>query len=111
MDYAALVVALVGIFYMLFVLNFSSVVEVSGFEDLKGLDLNEKVILEGFADGYRKAGSLDLIKVNGIDVVCECSLNYGGKRVAVEGYVDEYNGRRQIVVLRVYLDSLGQPIS
>jgi hypothetical protein len=70
-------------------------------EDLQSARDNEKVFLEGKVEGEKDFGDFRILKIKGIDIYCSCSESYLGKDVYVEGFVEEFNGKRQIRVLRI----------
>jgi len=94
------ILVIVGLMILLIFLNLN-VKDIKNYEDLKSLNINQKVSLEGFVSNERVAGSLKIFTINGIDVVCECSENYKGTEVRVVGLVSEFNSKRQVMVLEI----------
>ncbi len=76
---------------------------IESFEDMEDLEINSKVILEGFVEEEKNFGTFKILKINGIDVVCNCLGSYLEKEIVVEGVVSEYRGKKQIKVLSVKL--------
>ena len=62
---------------------------------------NEKVFLEGKVESERDFGDFKILNINGVDVYCSCSESYLGKEVYAEGFVDEFDGKKQVRVLKI----------
>tara|TARA_Y100000310_G_C20650710_1_gene799270 strand:- start:62 stop:370 length:309 start_codon:yes stop_codon:yes gene_type:complete len=72
-------------------------------EDIRNLEINTKVVLEGVVDGERLLGNFNILNINGIDVVCECRESYKGSEIIVEGVIEEYDNKKQVRVLEIKL--------
>ena len=98
----ALLIAVMGLFVLgLLMLNLKAV-EVGNEDDLKKLEVNTKVIVEGRVAEERVLYlGTKLLIINDLEVICECSESFKGRRIRVEGLVDEFNGKRQVRVLKI----------
>ncbi len=104
MKEVALCLSILGIFLLLFLLS-SEPKEIG---DLNNTLINQKVIIEGIVDKERTAGELVIMVINGIEVVCSCEESYMGKSVSLVGVVSEFNGKKQVKVLRIKEQALQQ---
>ncbi len=102
MKEVALLIAIVGMLVLgLLMLNLRAV-EVGDAEDLRGLEVNTKVIIEGRVAEERVLYlGTKLLMIDDLEVICECPEDFKGKMVKVEGLVDEFNGKRQVKALRI----------
>ena len=75
--------------------------EISGFEELEKLNINDKVSFNGVVEKVRDFGDFKIIKIKGIDVVCDCKDDFTGKEIEIIGKVEEYNGKKQVRALRI----------
>ena len=98
------ILAVVGIAVLLSMLDVGSR-EIKGVDDLDNFEINQKVSLRGEIEDVRDFGSFKIFKVDGIDVVLKLSGSARdfriGKIVEIRGLVNEYNGKRQIDVLKI----------
>ena len=90
--------AIVGIFLLLGIMLFSPVREVSSLADTR---VNEKVVIQGVVEEERITESLNIMKVNGMEVVCSCTGSFKGRNVMVYGLVGEFNKKKQVRVLKI----------
>ena len=97
MKEVALCLSIVGIFILLFLLS-SEPVEIKSLNETL---INQKVIIEGIVEKERTAGELNIMQISDIEVVCSCKESYLGKSVSLVGVVSEFNGKRQVKVLRI----------
>jgi DNA/RNA endonuclease YhcR with UshA esterase domain len=74
---------------------------IMGQEDIDSLDLNSKVVLSGKVESERDFDGFKVMRVNGVDVVCNCEGFYLGKEVEVKGIVDEFEGKKQVRAIEV----------
>lgn len=79
--------------------------DVSGMGDIEKMKLNSKVVLSGEIESERDFDGFKILGVNGIDLVCECEGFYLGREVRIKGFVDEYEGRKQVRILEIILMS------
>lgn len=95
----AFVIAMLGMFVL--VLFFS--VGPEEVESVEGLVVNKNVLLNGIVVEERVIyeGVKVLILDSGIELVCECDESFVDRRVRVEGVVEEFDGRKQVRVLRI----------
>ena len=91
------VLTILGISILLVMLNFSG----KKVESLEGLELNEKVIVSGKIIKERDFGDFKIFNMEGIEVYCNCKKSYSGKEVLIEGLVDEFEGEKQLRVLKI----------
>ena len=91
-------VAVLGIGLLLFLLG-APAEEFSGsFEEHEE---NKKIFLEGKVDSERDFREYKSFTIDGVEVICDCREELLGKRIRVEGIVEEYEGKRQIRVLEI----------
>ncbi len=96
-----LVLSIIGIGILLFSMNLPAK-QVRSIDDIKELPLNTKVILYGKVTEEKLYDEFKIMKINGIDATCSnCLGQYKGKEILIEGLVSEYEGTRQIKVLRL----------
>jgi len=93
---------ILGISFLFYVLIFGET-RIETFEDLEDLEINSKVILKGFVEEEKNFGTFKILKIHGIDIVCNCEKSYLENEIVVEGIVSEYLGKKQIKVLSVKL--------
>jgi hypothetical protein len=99
----AFIIAILGISIMVVFFTMSPI-EIFSIGDLEILELNEKVILNGVIEDLRDFGDFKILIVNGIDVVCTCEeVIEIGDEIEVVGFVDEFEGERQIRVLEIVI--------
>jgi len=95
----AFVVAVFGMFVLVMFLGFFG----KEVESLEGLEVNQKVYLEGevVEERFLFGNSRLLVLDNGIELVCECSGSFKGRDVEVVGVVSEFEGNKQVEVLEI----------
>ena len=94
--------AVIGLFILIGVLVFSDdYVSISDLSDLEGLIVNERVVIEGFVDDERVLEGFRILSVNNASVVCDCSRGFLGETVEIYGVVGEFEGEKQIEVLKI----------
>ena len=97
---SSFIFAILGISFLFYLLIFGEI-KIEEFKDLEDLEINSKVILEGFVEEEKNFGTFKILKINGIDVVCNCLESYLEKEIVVEGVVSEYLGKKQIKTLSI----------
>lgn len=99
----AFVIAIVGLFVLFLMVNSNSV-GVNSYEDLEKLEVNVKVSVEGkVVEGRVIYEGTKLFELeSGIELICECLESLVGKKITVEGIVEEYESRKQVRVLRIW---------
>ncbi len=97
----AFVFALAGIFVLSIFLNFGTW-EISGVSELYELELNSRVSFVSEVVSERKiSGGRKLLNLeNGITAVCSCEGNFSGTSFRFVGIVSDFEGERQIEILR-----------
>ena len=98
MRYIALCVAIAGIFVLIGLLVFTSPRVV---DDLEGLRVKERVIVQGVVSNERMGESYTSFIVNNVSVRCTCKGGFEGTSVRVEGFVEEYQEKRYLRALSV----------
>lgn len=115
----AFIVAILGIAFLLGLLILpakkiveerSGLVEINNLEEL---EINDKVIFSGKVGSESDFGDFKIWKLSAItsgaemdfDVVCDCRESYLGREVEIVGLVSEFNGERQVRVLRILTTS------
>ena len=78
--------------------------EIDELKDLENLEINSRVFVSGTVidERFLYEGTKLLVLNNRIDLVCECSENFKGRKVFAEGIVQEYEGKRQVLVLSIF---------
>ncbi len=97
----AFIVVVLGMFILALMLNFN-VKEINNYDDLKKLEINQKVFLRGKVVSERAIvkGKLFVLD-NEIELVCECLENLVDKEIEVEGAVSEFDEKKQVSVLKI----------
>lgn len=97
----AFVIAILGLFVLVLVFGFNRI-EVSSLDELLLLEINQRVFLTGNIVSERViySGTWLLVLDSGIEMVCSCTRSFFGQ-VDVEGVVSEYNGKKQVEVLKI----------
>jgi hypothetical protein len=97
----AFVIVIVGMFVLVWFLGFDVEI-VRSFEDLSGLEINQKVELNGTVVGERRIANGKILDLDSnISLVCSCLGDFLGLEISVEGVVSEYDGKRQVDVLKL----------
>jgi DNA/RNA endonuclease YhcR with UshA esterase domain len=96
----AFILAIVGISVLLGMLILSPM-EISNVEELKNLEINSKVSIIGNVEDERNFGDFKILKVRGVELVCDCVNSYLGKELEIVGLVAVFEGEKQIRVLRL----------
>ena len=101
----AFIIAILGIAVLLGML----ILPAGELKNLEEMEFNDKVIFEGKVESERDFGDFKIWKLSTItsgaemdfDVVCNCEESYLGRKVKIVGLVSEFNGEKQIRVLRI----------
>jgi len=97
----AFVIAILGMFVLVLLLN-KSEIEVNNYEELEGLEINERVIVNGFVVSERYIFEEVLLTLdNNLELICECVGNFEGREINAVGVVEDYKGKKQIRVLEI----------
>ena len=104
----AFIVAILGIAFLLGLLILSPK-ELGSLDELDSMEINEKVMLKGKVGSERDFGDFRIWKLSVIEgdteidfeVICDCKESYLGREIEIVGLVSEFNGERQVRVLRV----------
>lgn len=101
-----MIIVVLGMVFLGFMLMQEGKV-VSNLEELKELEANQKVVLKGIVGEERVLyGRTKLLVLdNGIELICDCLESFVEKSVEVEGVVSEYEGKRQVEVLKLIIKS------
>ena len=95
------VVFIIGMVTISFYLNLEFI-EIEKYSDMDDLVVNQRVYIEGKVIFEKDLfGDHILFNIGEIEIICECEGNFEGKFVEVEGFIEEYNGRKQVRVLRI----------
>lgn len=95
-------ICLVITFMGLFVLMYVMMAPAHEVENLDGVMLRENVIVIGLVESERGISTGTAMNVGDIEVRYFGFDSYKGKFVRVEGYVDEFRGRRYVVAQSIY---------
>lgn len=101
---SALGVAVLGIFLLIAMLGFQDYVQIDSVSDLDGMIVNSRVQIEGVVESDRLAGEIHIMRLNGVDVVCDCEESYLDKRVLIFGVVEDYLGNKQVRAMEIRVD-------
>ena len=94
--------ALFGIFILGLLMIIIKPVEIDNLKDLDNLEINTKVEIEGKVVEERVLyEGTKLIKINDLEVICECSKSFKGEEIRIEGMVEKFDGKKQVRALRV----------
>jgi len=98
----AFVIAITGLFFLLVMINIGAK-EIFSYEELYELEVNTKVVVSGRVVDERVIfeGTKIFVLRGGIELICDCLVNLEGEDVNVEGIVEEYEGKKQVRVLRI----------
>src|SRR3989338_9555344 len=99
----AFVISIVGMFVLILLFLRSGVV-VEDYEGLSDLEVNTKVVFSGkvISERVLSGGKTRIMEIEkNITAVCDCDRGFKGKNVKIEGIVEEFNGEKQVRVLRI----------
>jgi len=101
----AFIIAIIGMFVLSLFMGGEGK-EIESYEELQGLEINAKVSVSGkvLEEKVIYEGTKLFILDTGIDLVCECIESFEGKEIEVEGIVSEFEGIKQVRVLRVVIE-------
>ena len=97
----ALCLAITGVFLLFGVMIFSPAMEVNSLENVQ---INDKVIVEGLVESERITSGINIMKINGMEVVCDCIKSYKGRNLRAYGLVGEFNNKKQVRIMRLELN-------
>ena len=76
--------------------------EIGSYSELENLEVNQKVYLHGRVVSERAVGENIILTLDkNITLVCDCDGSFKGKEISLVGVVGEYDGRKQVQVLRL----------
>ena len=92
-----------GILLLIFLLISGKSHKVGNYEELQELESNSKVFISGRVISERAIFGTDRVLSldNEVELICSCHDSFKDKEINVEGIVSEYNGVKQIRVLRI----------
>jgi len=98
----AFIIAILGIAILLGLLALGPK-EIGSSDDFEAMEINEKIIFKGMVIDEKDFVDFRILKLQGKDfeVICDCVESYIDKEVEIVGVVDEFNGKRQVRVLRI----------
>ena len=90
-------------FFMSLLLEFGSVKEIESYTEIEEMEVNTKIRTRGLIiEESILYGETKLLELeNGVQLICECSENFEDKEVLAEGVVSEYEGKKQMTVLKI----------
>ena len=97
MRHISLIAAILGICVLFLLLNFNA----KNVDNIDNLKVKERVILEGVVDGEKIGNNYNSFDIGNVSVRCYCKDSFNGKNISVKGYVEEYNGKRYVRVLKI----------
>ena len=97
------IVTIIGIFTLLYLLAFSTPIQVNNSSDLSQLTENTKVSAAGNVVSERKIyGDTKLIKIdNSLEILCNSCQSYQNKTISVLGITSKYENKTEIKALRI----------
>jgi hypothetical protein len=98
----AFIIAILGILVLAILMNLPPK-EISDKEELSSLEINQKVSIQGKVTSERilYENQKLLVLDNKIELVCECPSAFKDKNISVLGIISEYDGKKQVTVLRI----------
>lgn len=98
----AFAIAILGMFVMALLLN-KKPLEVNNLKDIENLEVNTRVAVSGKVLSERALyGETKMLSLgNKIPLICECAEKYVNETVSVNGIVEEYEGKKQVRVLKI----------
>ena len=98
----AFILTILGILSLAILMNLPAK-EISSKEELENLEINQKVAIHGKVISERILYETQklLILDNKIELVCECPQTFKDKNISVLGIVSEYDGKKQVTVLKI----------
>lgn len=93
-------VAILGIAFLLGVMVFPNYIEVNS-ANIENMEINEKVVISGVVDNEREFGDFKILKINGVDIICDCEDQLINEEIIVKGVVSEYQSQKQIMALTI----------
>jgi len=100
MQRLALCIAVLGIFVLIGLLAFARLEEVTSLNETIA---HQRVIVRGVVASERSFGNSKIIAVNGLEILCDCAQTFRGKNVTIIGSVDDFNEKKRVVALEIYL--------
>lgn len=98
----SLVIALIGIFILLIMLNFSHPIQVNSQKDLSSLIENSKVQTKGKVIGEKQIGNEKILNLdNHLEIICRTCPSYLGQIIYIEGIIEKYQNKTQIQALKI----------
>jgi len=97
MRHISLIAAILGICVLFLLLNLSA----KNVDNIDNLKVKERVILEGVVDGEKIGNNYNSFNIGNVSVRCYCKDSFNGKNTSVNGYVEEYNGKRDVRALTI----------
>ncbi|MDO8460084.1 MAG: hypothetical protein Q7S74_03175 [Nanoarchaeota archaeon] len=97
-----LILTLLGLFVLVLLLN-KQPVDIQNVDELNGLESNQRVHIVGQVISERKLSASNEILVldNGLNLFCACTISFKGKNIDSLSVIDDYNGKKEIRVLRI----------
>ncbi len=102
MKILSLITSLIGIFILGSLILIMKPIEVENLEDIEVLADNTKVVIEGKISEERTLyEGTKMLKIKDIEAICECNGKYNDKNVRIKGIIDEYDHKKQILVMEI----------
>jgi len=92
---------LVGISLLLLLMIFPRYVLIENVQDLGDVEINEKVYIVGIVESEKNFGDFRILKMKGLEIVCNCDKSFLDEKIGVMGLVGEYKGEKQIRALKI----------
>lgn len=98
--------AIVGLLILLLLLHAGKQTEINDYEGLEKLEINSKVFTSGNVVSEKIIFEKEKILVldNGLELICFCKEKFQDKMIHAEGIVSEYEGTKQLNVLKIFAE-------
>lgn len=100
----AFIIAIIGLFILLFLAFFQTPKKIDSPEKLNSLEKNERVFIEGKVASLKhtKNSIILYLETKNITIVCDKSCeDVNKKEIYVEGIIEEFKGKKQIKALKI----------
>ena len=102
MKKASIVIAVIGIFILLIMLNFSQPIQVNSQKDISILIENSKVQTKGKVMSEKQIGNEKFLNLdNNLEIICRTCPSYLGQIIYIEGIIEKYQNKTQIQALKI----------
>ncbi len=98
----SLIMTLVGILFLVVLLNFTSPIQINSEKELSSLQSNQKVLVHGRIISERTYDNLKILKLdNNITLVCSSCPPIKNQTLSILGTIQVYNNETEIKILKI----------